>query len=171
MRLLSLCMLFAIALSALAFGQDTNFATGPQYLANQNLPYFARPISTPSLSLSGPPLEVGASNSTEGLIAGASNQNVEMPSADIPPAIDLFPIFYGTPSNSQETVISGVEPTNNSLQSSIPDVGVWQATSSERLTNLGYGLTLGQAATLQKSHLRRATRMYTNVDVDRLHGG
>ena len=38
------------------------FATGPQYLMNSdptNLasPLFARPISTPSLSLTGPPLE------------------------------------------------------------------------------------------------------------------
>lgn len=41
-----------IFISAAAFGQDTNFATGPQYLITTGSPMFARPISTPTLSFS-----------------------------------------------------------------------------------------------------------------------
>jgi len=36
-----------IFISAAAFGQDTNFATGPQYLITTGAPMLARAISTP----------------------------------------------------------------------------------------------------------------------------
>ena len=55
---------------------------------------FARSISTPSMSLAGPAPEVGASDATGVLIAGASEQNVLPPNPDTLPKIDLFPIFY-----------------------------------------------------------------------------
>src|SRR5580700_273267 len=84
------CTLLVLSL-ATAFGQDTTFATGPQYLM-QGSSLFARPIETPSLSLPGPTLEVGASNATVTLLAGASNQTV-VPVR--PPDANLFPIYYG----------------------------------------------------------------------------
>src|SRR5580658_1625867 len=86
--------LLVLSSEGIAFSQDTNFATGPQYLMNYGSPLLARSISTPSLSLTGPPIEVGASNATAVLGAGAGAQNVLPPSPDALPKIDLFPIFY-----------------------------------------------------------------------------
>src|SRR5271154_1796124 len=89
------CMLVLFSTLGIALGQDTNFSSGPQYLMNYGSPLFARPISTPSMSLAGPPLQVGASNATGVLFTGAENQTVLPPSAVALPQIDLFPIFYG----------------------------------------------------------------------------
>src|SRR5271156_5741364 len=85
--------LLLLSSRGVAFSQDTSFATGPQYLM-QGSPMFARSISTPSMSLAGPPPDVGASDAPGVLIAGASDQNVLPPSAVALPKIDLFPIFY-----------------------------------------------------------------------------
>ena len=74
MRLSFCCTLILLSGIGTALAQDTNFATGPQYLMNYGSPMFAHPISTPSLSLSGTLLEVGASNATAGLAAGADTQ-------------------------------------------------------------------------------------------------
>ncbi|MGA8837205.1 MAG: hypothetical protein WB538_16365, partial [Candidatus Sulfotelmatobacter sp.] len=95
-----ICLWFSlIVLSAVgaAFGQDTNFATGPQYLMTQGSPLFAQPLSTPSLSLAGPPLEVGADNATARLTAGAENQTDSLPPADALPQVDFFYFYYGMP--------------------------------------------------------------------------
>src|SRR6202035_701944 len=97
MRVPLFCTLLILSALGMAFGQDTNFAQGPQYLMNQGSPLLARPISTPSLSLNGPSLEVGASNATADLTAGAGSQNVVPPSPDRLPAVNLFPIYYGEP--------------------------------------------------------------------------
>jgi len=78
----SLCsMLFLLSTLGIAFGQDTNFPAGPQYLMNGS-PLFARTISTPSFALTDPPLQVGASNATGVLIAGAGDQTVLPPASD-----------------------------------------------------------------------------------------
>jgi hypothetical protein len=162
-----------IVLSALgaAFGQDTNFATGPQYLVTHGSPLFMRPISTPSYSLAGPPLEVGASNATADLIAGAGNQTVSTQPADSLPTVDLFSIFYGvTPVSVIE--ISFSEPSSRrELPASILETGVWQLTTAEALRQRGFGVTLPEAAAYGKAGTGHATHVYTNADVDRLHGG
>ena len=85
MRTCMYCTL--IFISAAAFGQETNFVTGPQYLITTGAPMFARAISTPSVSFSSPPLEVGADNATVRLTAGAENQTVLSP-ADALPQVD-----------------------------------------------------------------------------------
>src|SRR5258708_30614791 len=91
MRAPFLCALLVLSTAAFVIGQDTNFASGPQYLMSGS-PLFARSISTPSLSLAGPPLDTGASNATEGLTAGADNQTA----SPRPPAEpNLFTIYYG----------------------------------------------------------------------------
>src|SRR5208283_1987824 len=97
MRHLLYCVLIVLSAMGMAFAQDSNFATGPQYLMNYGSPLFAQPISTPSMSLAGPPIQVGAADATGVLSAGAGNQYVAPPSAVALPKIDFFPIFYGGP--------------------------------------------------------------------------
>ena len=162
---------------AMAFAQDTNFPTGPQYLMNPDptnpaSPLFARPISTPSVSLAGPPIEVGASNATGVLTAGAGNQYVSPPSAVALPKIDFFPIFYGRPPASViEISFAESEESPSPLPASILDSGVWQMTTAQALRERGYGITLAEAAAYDKARTRHAAHIYTNADTNRLHGG
>jgi|ERR1022692_287863 hypothetical protein len=169
------CTLIGLSGPGTAFGQDTNFARGPQYLmnpdsTNSRSPLLARPISTPSLSFTGPPLEVGASNETEGLVAGADTQTAL---AQPQPAPDLRPVYYGAP---PATVIEVNVPENSSepsreVPASILDVGVWQMTTPQALRERGYGAALAEVAAYRKAHAGHATRIYTNADINRLHGG
>ena len=170
MRVSCCCMLFLLSALGIAFGQDTNFPSGPQYL-NYGSPLFARSISTPSMSLAGPLLELGASNATGGLIAGAGNQTVLAPSAVALATMDLFPIFYGTPAASVVEISFPPEPSPNELPAGIFDTGVWQMTTAQALRERGYGVTLAEAAGLGRAHIRHATRVYTNADIDRLRSG
>ena len=199
MRVSSCCKflgtLFVLSFG-LAFAQDTNFATGPQYLINGDptnhaSPLFAHSISTPSMSLTGPPLEAGASNATEGLIAGADTQTfVPQPH----PAVNLSPIYYTEVSPSDLTLsflaepfpgllqqtspilspqappIRLPEPSSDQLPPGILGSGVWQMTTAQALRERGYGITVAEAAAFDKARTRRATHIYTNADTDRLHG-
>jgi len=175
MRVCFCCLLFVFVLALLGagFGQDTNFSTGPRYLMNHGSPLFARPISTPSLSLSAadPPLEVGASNATEGLIAGAGNRDVSVPSPGALPRVDFFYFYYGTPPLSVIEISFPEASSRRELPASILDTGVWQVTTAQALRERGYGVTLAEAAAYDKAHYRHATHVYTNADIDRLHGG
>jgi hypothetical protein len=175
MRVSLCCVALVLSAVGIAFGQDTNFPTGPQYLMNSDFvkngsAVFARPISTPSISLTSPPLEVGASNATGILIAGAENQTVLSPNTSAPPAVDFFPLYYGTPVASVIEVSSS-EPLTNQLSIDILDTGVWQITTAQALRERGYGVTLADAAVYSKAHVRHANRAYTNADIDRLRGG
>ena len=160
-----------IFISAAAFGQDTNFATGPQYLITTGSPMFARPISTPTLSFASPPVEVGADNATARLTAGAENQTVLLPPADTLPQVDFFYFYYGPPPLTV-IEISFAEPSSahRELPDSILDTGVWELTGVQALRERGYGVTLPEAAAYSRAHIRHATHFYTNADVDRLHG-
>jgi hypothetical protein len=173
MRVSFCCLLIVLSAINIALAQDTNFAAGPQYLVNPGAsPLFARPISTPSLSLTGPPLEVGASDATGVLTAGAGNQFVSPPSAVALPQIDLFPIFYGVPpANVIEISFAESQESPSPLPASILDTGVWQMTTAHALRERGYGITLAEAAAHDKARTRHATHVYTNADTDRLHGG
>lgn len=169
MRTQFCCLLFVLSIIGAVFAQDTNDAA-PQHAPNYN-PY-TLPRSTPSISLEGPPLQVGATNATEGLIAGASNNNVELPSPDTLPPLDLFPIYYGGPP------VTGFQPvlpeTENGSSSASPlpngvfDTGVSAMITSQELHERGYGVSLAQAATIAKSMAQHAVRTYTNADIDRL---
>jgi len=109
MRAPFLCTLL-LSTAAFVLGQDTNFASGPQYLMNGS-PLFARSIATPSLSLSGTTLGTGASNATEGMTAGADNQTA----TPQPPAEpNLFTVYYGGPSTN-DIEIGFAEPSSGSL--------------------------------------------------------
>lgn len=167
------CGLLVLSALATAFGQDTNFPAGPQYLTNSDSmkngsPAFARSISTPSISLTSPPLEIGASNATGVLIAGADNQTVLPPNPDARPTINLFPIFYGAPAPSVIEISFSPEPSANQLPANFLDTGVWQVTTAQALRDRGYGVTLVEAALYGKAHVQHATRVYTNADIDRL---
>jgi hypothetical protein len=166
------CMLLVLSALGLAFGQETNFSTGPQYLA-QGSPLFARPISTPSLALTGPPLDVGAGNATEGLVAGAENRNDVLPQPDSLPKVDLSPVYYGRPPVSVIEISFPEYPSELSLSvpPSILDTGVWQITTATALREHGYGVTLAEAAAHGKVQTRHAPHVYTNADIDRLHAG
>ena len=170
MRVPFLCMLLIVSAATLVPGQDTNFANGPQYLTNGSS-FFARPISTPSLSLAGPSLGTGASNATEGLTAGADYRTA---SPQAPSEPNLFSIYYGRAStNVIEISFAGrsseLSPTE--LPASILDTGVSQMTTVQALRERGYGVPLGVAAEYEKAHAGRATHIYTNADIDRLRGG
>ena len=163
MRVLSCCILVLSAVG-LSLGQDTNFAAGPQYLMLGS-PLFARPISTPSLDLSGPPLEAGASNATENLVAGADNTTA---SAQFEPPASSLPIYYGRAPASEIEISFPSEPSNQ-VPASILDAGVWQITTAQALRERGYGVTLAEAAAHSKAHMGHATHIYTDADIARLH--
>lgn len=170
------CAFLMLSALGAAFGQDTNFATGPQYLmnpdpTNHGSPLFARPISTPSLSLSAPPLETGASNATAGLAAGADNQTISPQRSPVP---DLLPVYYGYGAPRASVVeisFPESEVPPRELPPSILGTGVWQTGTAQALRQRGYGLTVAEAAAHSKAQTRHAKRVYTNDDIDRLHGG
>lgn len=175
MRVVICCTLVLLSTAGMVLGQDTTFATGPQYLtnpgSNNGSPFFSRPISTPSLSLAGPPLEIGASNATAGLVAGADDRKASLQPAP-QPVVDLFPVYYGAPSTGVIEV-SFPEASNGSsapaeLPASILDTGVWQIATAQALREGGYGVTLGEAAGYGKAHAGHSTHIYTNADIDRL---
>jgi hypothetical protein len=170
------CVVLVLFALGIAFGQDTNFPSGPQYLMNPDSvkngsAIFARPISTPSISLTGPPLQVGASNATGVLIAGAENQTELPPNPEAPPTVNLLPVFYGSAAASVIEISFASEPSGNVPSAGILDTGVWQMTTAQALRERGYGITLPEAAAYDKAHVRHATRLYTNADIDRLHSG
>ena len=171
MRVSFCCTVLVLAFLGAAFGQDTNFASGPQYLMNYGSPLFARPISTPSMSLSGPPLELGASSATAGLAAGAENQTVTSRSATDLPFVDFFPIYYGVVPVSVIEISFAKESERSfrELPASILDTGVWEITTAEALRERGYGVTLAEGAEESKARGRHATHVYTNADIERLH--
>jgi hypothetical protein len=163
---------FAIAT---ALAQDTNFSSGPQYLATGASSIYARPISTPTLSLSGPPIQVGASDATGVLIPGAADEYLSPPRAVALPKIDLFPIFYGdAPVSNTEINFyerSGEASAVKPQPSSILNIDVSQEATPKALRERGYGVPLGDAASFDRTHTRHAVRVYTNADIDRLLRG
>ena len=163
MRLASFCFLLFV-LAGISAAQDMNFAVGPQYLMTSGSPMFARPIATPTLSLDAP------------LPSMPSLPEVGPPVADQPfvpnPEIqgpDLLPTYYGYP------MPSVVELTSTAAASEVPqsiiNAGVVGMTNVQFLRERGYGVTLGESALFWKSHKLHASRLYTNADVERLHGG
>jgi len=57
------------------------------------------------------------------------------------------------------------------LPASLINVGVGGTTDAQSLREHGYGVTLAESAQFWKTHKPRATHVYTNRDVQRLHGG
>jgi hypothetical protein len=185
MRLASLlCLLLALA--GISAAQGTNFPTGPQYLITSDSPLFLRSIATPTLSLSAPLASISAS-ATETSVSTETSS----PSAGLPTQPDLTRIYWGGPAvtenvsgtvsesigqNVSQSVgqnVSEIEISSAQLPSALPasilDVGVTGMTSAQSLRERGYGVPLGDTAAFWKAHKRRAARVYTNADVQRLH--
>jgi hypothetical protein len=163
MRLASFCCFF-FALVGISAAQDTNFPVGPQYLMTSGSPMFAQPIATPSLSLEAPLPPIPGLPEIEPVIG--SQPFIANP--ELAHEADLFPIYYGYPMPSV-VELSSAEPPRE-VPASIVDVGVVRMTDVQSLRERGYGVPLGVAASLSKAHKPHATRVYTNADVERLHG-
>ena len=87
------------------------------------------------------------------------------------PRTDLFPIYYGTRQPIVIEISFAPELSSNEFAASILDTGVTDMTTIETLRARGYGVTIVEGAAYGKTHTRRAARVYTNADIDRLHSG
>jgi hypothetical protein len=169
------CAVLVIHGIGMGFSQDTNFATGPQYLLNSGSPLFARSISTPTVAITSSPLEVGSDDATETLIPGAEDHTALSPLAVAVPTIDLFPIYYGEPPASViEVTLPGQSMESSvatALRADTLDTGVEQVTTALALRDRGYGVPLAEAAVRLKARSHPPARVYTNADIERLQGG
>ena len=162
MRLAGVFCFFCV-LVGVTLAQDSNFPNGPQYLITGS-PTFARSVATPTFSLSTPlpPIpdlpEVGPVIGNQPYIAS--------PVLEQQP--DLFPIYYGYPMPSVVELVA-TEPTRE-LPASFVDPGVARIINAQSLSELGYGVPLGDMASYWKTHKLHAPRVYTNADVARLPG-
>ena len=162
MRLAPLSCLF-FALVSISAAQDTNFSLGPQYLLTGS-PLLARSIATPTMSLDSPlpPLpelpEVGPKVQDQPFIPN--------PITELGP--DLFPVYYGYPMPPVVIVVSEEAP--GEVPASLLDSGVVDIIDAQSVGQHGNGITLGEVANFWKTHKPHAPRVYTNADVERLHG-
>jgi len=160
MRLGTLVCLLLV-LIGISAAQETNFPVGPQYLMTNGSPLFARPIATPTLSFETPSAAPEMPSLTGGGI-------VTTPAAPQNQA-DLVSIYYGAPTASV-IEISSAEPPSG-LPASIVNIGVAGTTDAQSLLERGVGVTVGEAASYWKAHKGHSARVFTNADVNRLHGG
>ena len=154
----------SLLLAGMCSAQDTNFSVGPQYLiTSSSSPLFLRPIATPSLSFQPSPAPAPAIETEPGTEA--------QPSA-APPAIqtqpDLTRIYWG---GDTRVVIemTGEEPVL-ALPASLLNIGVTGLVDAQGLRERGIGVSPAEAASFWKTHKPRPTRVYTNSDIERLHG-
>jgi hypothetical protein len=163
MRLASLCFLL-VALVGIGAAQDTNFPVGPQYLLTGS-PLFARPIVAPSLSLDAPLPPIPSLPE----IGPAVSDQPYVPNPELQHGADLRPIYYGYPMPSVVELVSPESPAE--VPQSITDTGVVRVVDAQSLREWGYGVTLGETASFWKVHAPHASRVYSNADIERLHGG
>lgn len=199
-----------LMVSGIAFAQDTNFSTGPQYLITTSSSMFLRPIATPSLSLSETKLAPTVATTEQGLA-----QEAPVPSA-VANQTFLSDVYWGehsvgevearrvsTPnvSASEVTTTAGARPFETAstgpgslpglpaqsagassvievssvplpanLPSSIFDTGVTGLTTAQTLRDRGFGIPLGDVAAYWKVNKPSVVRVFTNRDVQHLHG-
>jgi len=162
MRLL-IVLIFTLTLIGVCAAQDTDFTAGPQYLVTAESNQFLRPISTPIISLDAglpaiPPLpQFGPVVSDQPYVSNPALQN----------QANLFPIYYGYPM-IMEVEVTATE-TPREVPASITGVGYATMTDAETLRELGYGVTVGEAASYWKSRKSGSKHVYTNADIERLH--
>lgn len=141
---------------------DTNFSQGPQYVITGDAA-FLHSISTPSLSLEAPlpPIptlpEVGPTVTDQPYVANP----------DLRHEANLYPIYYGYPM-IPVIELTGTEPSQP-LPVSITGVGYAVIADPQTLRELGYGVTVGEAASYWKAHKPRVNHVYSNADIERLH--
>lgn len=195
MRLTTL-LFFFLAIGVIASAQDTNFSSGPQYLMNFGSRILLRPIATPTLSLSAPLATAPTASPEEGsgephtpafgeLQSQAQIDRIYWGVSDISAttlqsessAADIVSAKNGSAEKaaenrerSSEIELSSTRPTQP-LPSSIFDAGVTGIADAASLRERGYGMPLGDVATLLKANERHTVHVYTNADIARLHGG
>jgi hypothetical protein len=157
------------ALAGVATAQDTDFASGPQYLMNYGSPLLLHSISTPSLDLNAPPVSTSSQ---------ASNEEQRVPAPAAPQGgVDLTRIYWGGPADavSAGENVSEIEISSPQTAPMLPagflDVGVTEITDERSLAERGYGMTLAEVAAYSKAHRAHAAHVYTNEDLAHLHGG
>jgi hypothetical protein len=164
MRLVSLFLL-SFVMMGISSAQDTNFPVGPQYLMTLDNPLFARPIATPSLSLDGAQPAITSLTETEPLVG--NEPTIGHAEATRDP--DLMPIYYGYPMPSVVELSNTETPVE--LPEGMVNTGVVATVDAQSLRDRGYGVPLGDIAAFCRAHKTRATHVYTNADLERLHGG
>jgi hypothetical protein len=153
--------LLVLLVAPMCSAQDTNFASGPNYLIATSDTTFLHPIATPSMSLDAPlpaipsPPEFGGGN--------ADQSYVSNPEAERQP--NLFAIYYGYP---ETPVIELAGTPDIEPPPSMSDTG-FAVTDSATPGELGFGMPVGEAAAFWKTHKRAAPRVYTNADIQRFH--
>jgi|GEM_PF-806367 len=174
--------------------QDTNFSTGPQYLASSvtsGSTMLLHPIATPSLSLgealppvpgaSSEPLSVTpepapriappSHNLFLGDVLWGDHSAAEILDPRITtPTLSLSESLASAPTETNETSAPASEIQLSSTQptrplpSSIVDVGV-TGTAAQSLRPQDYGAPLGDVASYWKTQKVAAPRAFTNADV------
>jgi hypothetical protein len=168
MRLCGL-LWFGLTLVGIGVAQDSNFSVGPQYLMNYGSPMFMRPIATPTMSLSETaPVALAAPQASSSSSAAESSAAAPQPS-------DLASVYWGS-GESEAAVetgavieVSGAAPPAN-LPASIFNVGVQETVDAQGLRDRGDGASVSEASAFWKGHKPRAVRVFTNRDVEKLHG-
>jgi hypothetical protein len=158
----------SVALALPAAAQDTNFSTGPQYLLNRS-PQFARPITTPSLSLQTPLDQPTVHSGSDALVEQTVENKLEQGRP-----LNFSSIYYGPPAAEGTVVFSNnSEAQGEALQfpPSIAESGVTQMIDAETLRQRGYGLSLAEEAAQWKARKSAPVRTYTNEDIERLRQG
>lgn len=150
-----------VAFTAVSLAQETNFSEGPQYLSLTGTAML-RPIATKSFSLDAPlPAlpslpEVGPEVTTEPYVSD--------PLLEHQP--DLFSIYYGYPLIPVVELVA-TESTPE-LPPSISGIGFITLTDAQTLRELGYGITVAEAASFWRSRHGSTAHVYTNADIQRL---
>lgn len=170
MRLRNLWLLLALA--GICVAQDTNFASGPQYLVTQPSTLFLHSIATPSLSFQSEaaPAPFAA---PAGMREPVSISQVEETPAPLPVGSNLARIYWGpfpdVAKPASEIEITSAELPQN-LPASITDTGTTAMVDAQSLRQQGYGISLGETAAFWKAHAAHSTHTYTNKDVERASG-
>jgi len=114
----------------------------------------SRRISTPTLSLSETAVNASATASETEM---APTNSTALPAAPVQSATSVIEIS------------SAEFP--RPLPASIFDAGVTGMTNAQSLRERGFGIPLGEVAAYWKSHKPNAARIFTNRDIQRMHGG
>jgi hypothetical protein len=153
--------LLVLLVAPMCSAQDTNFASGPNYLITTADTRFLHPIATPSMSLDAPLPAIPSLPETGGGIA----DQPYISNLDTEHQPNLFPVYYGYP---EIPVIELAGTPDIEPPPSMHDTG-FAVTDSASLREVGNGMTVGEAAAFWKTHKRTAPRVYTNADIQRLH--
>jgi hypothetical protein len=153
----------------MAFAQDTNFSTGPQYLMNYGSPLLLHTIETPSLSLSTP---LAASPNASPEQGSGEPRTPAFEGLQTQAAIDR--IYWGVPTITAETstkerpsgvvIISSRAAT--SMASSIFDTGVTSLADVDSVR--ASTVPLGDLARSLKADRRPGSHVFTNDDIEHL---